>query len=113
MKIFSIDLFAVQNSLANKEKIYLIDLLVNSVSNPSDDALCHTHTYIYYITNQAFVACISFGNQNGQRSFERMKILSIKWILVATDNMSAVNHTIQFDVKAVDNGVGTVDVLSI
>lgn len=35
-----------------------------------------------------------------------MKILSIKWILVAADNMSAVNHTIQFDVKAVDEWYG-------
>lgn len=51
-------------------------------------------------------------SRNGPRSLERMKILSIKWILVAADNMSAVNHTIQFDVKAVDNGMGTVDVLN-
>lgn len=40
-----------------------------------------------------------------RRSSDRAKILSIKWILVAADNMSVVNHTIQFDVKAVDNGV--------
>lgn len=53
LNILFIDLFAVQNftcASKEREKIYLIDLLV-FVINPSDDAL---HIHIYYIRNEPF-----------------------------------------------------------